>query len=140
VEVLVRVPASAKLEAHSVNGSVRVEGIREVDVHVVNGQVEIAHAEAARAHSVNGAIKASFDATASASASDLSTVNGDLDVTLPANSGADVDARSVSGEIALGGPAAGPGPRHVHTTIGGGGRRLQLKTVSGRISVENAKR
>jgi DUF4097 and DUF4098 domain-containing protein YvlB len=133
VELVVRVPAGVRLVVHAVNAPVRVSGIREVDARVVNGGIEIAHASRVRARSVNGAIHASLEIEGE---STLSTVNGDIAVSLPAGSDVDVDARSTTGQIDLGVPVSGAvGAKSVHGVIGHGGHALRLKSVSGKISV-----
>jgi DUF4097 and DUF4098 domain-containing protein YvlB len=167
VDLVVRVPSGVRLVVHAVNGPVSASEIRDVDAHVVNGGIEIVHASRVRARSVNGAIKATLDwshagpsvggssragpsagdsSRAERSAADapdasvLSTVNGDIDVSLPAGSDVDVDARSTTGQIALGVPVAGYiGAKRVHGTIGHGGAVLRLKSVSGAISVGTPK-
>jgi DUF4097 and DUF4098 domain-containing protein YvlB len=119
---------------HAVNGAIRVQHVRDVDARTVNGAIELLHATRARARTVNGGIQAAFD---SAEASFLSTVNGDVSVSLPVGVDVDVEAHSVGGQMALGIPLSGTiaGTR-MHGVMGKGGPTLRLKTVSGRIRVQ----
>ena len=136
-ELVVKVPAGVRLVVHAVDGPVRASGIRDVDAHVVNGGIEIVHAARVRARSVNGPITLALDAP---DASTLSTVNGDIDVSLPASADVDVDARSATGQIALAVPVTGSvDAKSVHGAIGRGGHSLRLRSVSGKISVGTPK-
>ncbi len=67
------------------------------------------------------------------------TVNGSIDVTLPRGTGLSVDGRTVNGGITAPGmnverPRYGPGAS-VSGTIGDGGRRLDLQTTNGSITL-----
>jgi DUF4097 and DUF4098 domain-containing protein YvlB len=68
----------------------------------------------------------------------FSSVSGDLTVSLPRDLGADVEMSTVSGDLSsdlpmtLGGRF---GRRRMEARIGGGGRRLELSTVSGSVRI-----
>ena len=57
-----RVPASARLDLHTVNrGDIVVHGVGDFDLHNVNGRIEVTDATGTgSAHTVNGEIKATF--------------------------------------------------------------------------------
>ena len=68
------------------------------------------------------------------------TVNGGIDLTLPADLGADLEARTVNGSITSDFPVSVTGrinPRRLTGRIGSGGRRLDLETVNGSIRVHS---
>jgi len=98
------------------------------------------------ANTISGDIRVQFSATPT-QPSAISSVSGDVDVTLPAPSKVTLSMRSISGEIYtdfdlnLGG---GNGLQHVggQTVEGranGGGASFSLKTISGDIFVRKAK-
>jgi DUF4097 and DUF4098 domain-containing protein YvlB len=72
---------------------------------------------------------------------EFATVNGSIVLALPAGTGADVDARTVNGDIQTDFPLEVSGrlsKRKLSGRIGGGGRRLSLETVNGSIELTRA--
>ena len=69
------------------------------------------------------------------------TVNGGITVELPASVAADVHAETVNGGIETDFPLTVKGKcvgRRIDGTIGAGGRRLELETVNGSITLRKA--
>lgn len=137
VDFEVRVPAGVHLVARSVHGGIDVDGVSgPVDVHTVDGGIAIRSATSARARTVNGSVTASFKAPDLDSDSELETVNGPVQVTLPAAANADLTASTLNGEVHVAFPLEGSTDRRsTHGTIGHGGRELRLRTINGTIEV-----
>jgi len=144
VEYTLTVPRGARLdEIKLINGSLDVTGVTgEVRASCINGRLE-AHNLAGRAHlsTINGRLGARFDQLAG-SPVELNSVNGSVEVTIPSDSKAEIDASTVSGGI------DNDFGLHVnnHRFVGhdlrgqlaGGGTRIELKNVNGRIEVRHA--
>lgn len=137
VEFTVRLPAGVKVDASTVNGSVRVDGATsDVVAHTVNGSVEAySSGGAVSARTTNGDVEVRA-AKLDIDHSEFSTVNGTVTVALPASVDADVDMRTVNGSLTSDFPLTVQGsfnPRRLHATLGKGGPNLRLSTVNGSI-------
>ncbi len=102
VVLTIHVPPASSLTLSTVTGDeVTVDGVSgELDLHNTNGDIRVTDARGpVNATTVNGDIKVVFtNAMASASMA-FSTLNGDVDLTLPANLNANVRMRSDNGDI-----------------------------------------
>jgi DUF4097 and DUF4098 domain-containing protein YvlB len=149
IDFTVRVPAGVKFASRTVSGDVNATGLRgAVDVATVSGDVEVSTTGTARAATVSGNVEATFGET-DGEDMDFASVSGDVILRLAGNVGAEVSAHTLSGEIdsdfelrmrgqdegqeggfriAIGSEANG--------TIGRGGPRLSVNTVSGNIRLE----
>jgi hypothetical protein len=139
VSFTVQVPAGVKFVGRTVNGSVSTERLgSDADVSTVNGDVRVVAAGIVRASTVNGQIDVSMGKANWTGTVDLSTVNGSIHATLPANFSAEVNGSTVNGSIESEFPLTVQGkfgPRSIHGTIGAGGRTLDLETVNGSITL-----
>lgn len=140
VDYTLTVPASARLdEVSDVNGSVEIDGVvGPVHASTVNGAIR-AKGLAANADlsSVNGAVKATFtrmDAVKSVSAT---TVNGAVELDLPANANADLDVTTLNGGISGDVPVKKNWPvgKEVKTRLGEGGAKIHASTVNGGLRI-----
>jgi DUF4097 and DUF4098 domain-containing protein YvlB len=136
VHFVVRVPAYANVDANTVNGSVEVAELRgRVEANTVNGNVEAASSGGpVRARTVNGSIHARGQITADGL--DYSTVNGSIEIELPANASADVSLRTTNGRVTSDFPITFTGeinPRRIEAKLGDGGPTLRARTVNGGI-------
>jgi hypothetical protein len=142
VDFDVKVPAGVRFVGRTVNGDVTASGLRaDAEARTVNGNIELDTTSAARANTVNGRIAARFGRADWNGALKLATVNGRIEVTLPAASSAEVKASTVSGRIESDFPLAVRGefgPRSATGTLGGGGRSLELRAVNGSIALRKA--
>ncbi len=133
----VRVPAGVRFHGRTVNGHVDAQGLdAEVDATSVNGGVDVSTTGPASATTVNGSIHAAFGALTSAV--HFKTVNGAIDLDVPDDAGANVDASWVNGGLKTSLPlklVGSIGRRHAEGSLGGGGPRLELKTVNGAIRI-----
>lgn len=141
VHFVVRVPRGVALQARSVNGDVDIRDLDgDVEATTVNGSIGLETAGRATAETVNGSIVAAAGRSDWTGDAEFKTVNGSITVTLPSSTSADVEARSMNGEIETDFPLQVSGPRHrrnrMSGTIGGGGRRLELQTVNGSIELK----
>jgi len=144
VEYTLTVPRGARLdEIKLINGSLSVAGVRgEVNASCINGRLE-AHNLAGRAHlsTINGHLDARFDELAGHSV-ELSSVNGSVELTIPSDSKAEIEANTVSGGI---NNDFGLHVNHhqfvghdLRGELGTGGTRIKLEDVNGRIEIHHA--
>lgn len=136
---VVQVPAGVRLEVDNVNGSVSVTGA-DVDsrIETVNGDVNFDGAGAQSLETVNGRIVAGFTNPSWEGTLHISTVNGSVELTFPAALSADVRGETVNGGIQSDFPITiekGFGPKSFEGRIGSGGRRLNIETVNGGITL-----
>ena len=124
----------------------RVEAERlgaDVDVKTVNGSINVSTAGLARAETVNGSITAVVGRADWPAGLQFKTVNGGIDLTLPASLSARVEAKTLNGEITSDFPLTVSGTfsrRRLSGTIGSGGddRKLILETVNGSVQIRRA--
>ena len=138
VDFTVRVPAGSGFVARTVNGGVQASGLRgRVEAHTVNGSVKLFTEGAAEADTVNGSIDAALGRTDWTDAASFQTVNGSITLALPRAASTAVEARTVNGRIAVDFELAEArtSRRELSGTIGAGGRKLALATVNGGIRV-----
>lgn len=136
VHFVVRVPAYAHVDANTVNGSVEVAELRgRVEANTVNGNVEAASSGGAvRARTVNGSIRAKGQV--GRDGLDYETVNGSIEIELPAGANVDVSLRTTNGRVTSDFPITVSGeinPRRIEATVGNGGPELRARTVNGGI-------
>jgi len=139
VDFTVKVPAGIRFAPKTVNGGVTANALQsDIDASSVNGNVKIGTTGMAHASSVNGSIEAAMGTSTWTGTLDFTTVNGSIDLTLPAGTGADIRATTVSGDLASDFPLTVNGRfggRNMTGRIGAGGRDLKLTTVNGAITL-----
>jgi hypothetical protein len=142
VDYEIKVPAQARLEdVQTVNGSLEIEGVRgAVHASTVNGRLGVKGLAAnADLTSVNGTVEAAFDRIEGVKSVALKTVNGKVELTLPANADADVSANTVNGSIHtdhdLTVKKNWPLGSELHGKLGKGGTRIKAETVNGAIQI-----
>ncbi len=144
VEYTLTVPRAVRLdEIRLINGALDVTGVNgEVRASCINGKLQAHNLSGhARLSTINGRLDARFDRLSGA-ALELSSVNGPVELTIPSDSKAEIDASTVSGGIDNN---FGLHVNH-HRFVGhdlrgelaGGGSRIELKNVNGRIEVRHA--
>lgn len=143
VEFTVLVPQGVRFEGRTVNGAVRAESLRgDVEAATVNGEIRVSTTGVAEAVTVNGAIHASLGSARWPEGLRFRTVNGAIDVTLPADASAEVRAKTLNGSISADFPLtlrrSEVVGRSAHGTVGRGGPELSLETVNGAIRVQRA--
>ena len=160
LDIQIKVPKQTALDLKTMNGSVSVEGISgEMTIDAMNGHINVQDATGpVVAHSMNGRIVASVAQVSAAKASSFSSMNGSIEVTLPADLKArlkmktdhgeiytdfDVKVDSVTGSTTYaqdgsrknGGVALPLTDRTLYGTINGGGPEMQFITYNGRIVI-----
>ena len=162
IDVTVSVPAHTSLKLRAVNdGDIVVTGVDgELDVDDVNGSVTLNNISgSAVAHALNGHVHATFTRVEPQKAMAFSSLNGDIDVTFPADLKANVSIRSDQGDVfsdfdvqlkaASSQPVVEDGRGHggkyrvkidktVHGTINGGGPEIQFRNFQGQIYIRKA--
>ena len=101
-DLVIQVPRATSLEIRSsMDGAVIVEGVTgEIDINNINGPVTVTNiAGNTLVHTVNGDITVVLSRVAADKPLSFSTMNGDIDVTLPADVKANLKMKSEQGEI-----------------------------------------
>ena len=141
VQFTVRVAKGVKVDLNTVNGSLDVSGATAaVNAETVNGRVEVATLGGpVSARTVNGSVRATIEHLVKSSEPlELETVNGSVQLEAPADLNADVDAETTNGGIESDFPvtiSSGMIGKHVHGTVGQGGRRVELHTTNGSVKL-----
>jgi DUF4097 and DUF4098 domain-containing protein YvlB len=102
IDVTVSVPVHTSLKLRAVNdGDIVVTGVDgDLDVDDVNGSVTLNNVSgSAVAHALNGHLHATFTKVDPQKAMAFSSLNGDIDVTFPADLKANVSIRSDQGDV-----------------------------------------
>src|ERR1700730_255589 len=144
VEYTLTVPRTARLdEIKLINGSLDITGMSgEVNASCINGRLE-AHDLSGRTRlsTINGRLDARFGQLASNSV-EFNSVNGSVELTIPSDSKAELEADTVSGGI---NNDFGLHVNHhnfvghdLRGELGSGGAHISLKNVNGRIEIRHA--
>lgn len=162
VELTILVPVETDVKVSTVNsGNLWVEGVSgEVDANNLNGNITVKDVSGAVvAHTLNGKLIASLNRIAAEKAMSFSTLNGDVDVTLPADAKATLKMKSENGdvftdfEVTLKGSPVPPttGQRDsrgryrvrfdksMYGAINGGGPEFSFTSLNGTIYIRKAK-
>lgn len=162
MDVTLQVPLRTSLKLHAINnGSITVDNVEgDLEVNNINGAVTLTNiAGSAVAHALNGALIAALRKVDPAKPLSFSSLNGKIDVTLPADIKATLNIQSGRGEVfsdfdvvLAAKPAkpvesksegrgryrvsAGDG---VTARINGGGQDIAFKNHNGNIYIRKAK-
>jgi DUF4097 and DUF4098 domain-containing protein YvlB len=141
----VSVPNNLTVSASSVNGDVAITGAQgDVRVNTVSGDIRLdrLHASSITAHSVSGNVEVRVDQLTGRGDLEFNTVSGDVTLELPAQLDADISMSTVSGDLNSDYPITlsngRMNRRNIQARIGKGGRRLDLKTVSGDVRIKKS--
>src|SRR5215469_6815951 len=161
IDLTITVPVHTSLKLSAVNdGSIVVTGVDgELDINDVNGSVTLNNVSgSAVAHALNGRVLVTFTRI-NPKPMAFSSLNGDIDVTFPADLKANLTLKSDRGEIFSdfdvqvqasapkqtvedgrkeGGKYVVKIDRAVHGTIGGGGPEMQFTNFNGSIYIRKA--
>jgi DUF4097 and DUF4098 domain-containing protein YvlB len=162
-DLVITVPRRSSLRLKCMNdGDIQVEHVDgEIDANNLNGRITLKNVSGSVvAHSLNGAVFATIDRIDSGRPMSFSTLNGDIDVTLPDNLKANVRMKTDNGEIysdfevkliagaSVEGNNSGRQPdgsyhlRFDHAlrgTINGGGPEFQFTSFNGQIYIRRKK-
>jgi DUF4097 and DUF4098 domain-containing protein YvlB len=162
-EITIQVPTDTSLKLRTVNGgNIVVENVSgDLDIDNTNGAVTLSHVSgSAVAHALNGRVLVTLDRVSANKAMSFSSLNGDVDVTLPADVKANVKMKTDNGEIysdfdvkldpssrqpVVEGNRGNGGKYRIRFdhgmtgTINGGGPEMQFTTFNGTIYIRKAK-
>src|SRR5437764_2722458 len=162
IDLTISVPVHTSLSLHTVNdGDISVANVDgELDVNDVNGSVTLTGVSGtAVAHALNGKVLVTFNRISATKPMAFSSLNGDIDVTFPADLKASLVISSDRGEVfsdfdvALAARAPqqvaedsrGQGGHYrvkidktVRGTINGGGPEIQFRNFNGNIYIRKA--
>ena len=144
VEYTLTVPRSARLdEIKLINGELDITGIQgEVRASCINGRLEASDLSGrAKLATINGHLEAKFSELHGETL-DLNSVNGSLDLTIPSDSNAEIEASTVSGGISNDFGLHVSNHRFVghdlRGDLGSGGARIHLSNVNGHVGIHHA--
>ena len=142
VDFTVKVPARVGFVGKTVNGGISATSLTgNVSTRTVNGSINISTTGYADAATVNGEIVARMGDGNWPKSLSFKTVNGEINLDLPANLSAAVEADTLNGSINSDFPlnvTDQKGKKSLRGTIGSGGRELLLKTLNGSINLRIA--
>lgn len=160
MELNIKVPQKFTLKVSTINdGDITIENVDgEMEITNVNGDIRMTNISgSAVANTVNGLLKANFKTVDAKSPMAFSTLNGNVDVTLPATAKFDVKLKSDRGEIysdfdvdvdktvpqatrtAKDGMYKVSVEDWVKGKVNGGGSEIMMKNMNGNIYVRKAK-
>jgi DUF4097 and DUF4098 domain-containing protein YvlB len=162
IDLTISVPVHTSVKLRAVNdGDIVVTGLDgEIDVDDVNGEVDLNNISgSAVAHALNGHVHVTFAKVNAQKPMAFSSLNGDIDVTFPADVKANVSIRSDRGDVfsdfdvqlqasaprqevedgrGKGGKYRVRIDKTVHGTINGGGPEYQFTNFQGQIYIRKA--
>lgn len=162
-DLVITVPRNSSLDLKTVNnGSISVEDVNgEIDADALNGRIMLKNVSGSVvAHALNGAILVTMDQVDPTKPMSFSTLNGDIDVTLPDNVRTNVRMKTDNGEVysdfevkldsGTHAVTSDSGDRHdgryhlrldrtLHGTINGGGPEYQFTSFNGQIFIRKKK-
>lgn len=153
--LVIQVPRATSANLKLVNGSITVDNVEgEIEANTTSGGLTLSNISGSViGHSLNGKIVATFDQVAADKPMSFTSLNGDIDVTLPADVRARFKMKTDRGDVYTdfdmkleSGQAEQPAPsaeglhriRMDHTvygTVNGGGPDYQFTTMSGTIRI-----
>jgi DUF4097 and DUF4098 domain-containing protein YvlB len=163
MDVTLQVPLKTSLNLSTINGGAMiVENVQgDLEVNNTNGAITLTNvAGSVVAHALNGAITASIREADPAKPMSFSSLNGKIDVTLPANMKANLNLQSARGEVYSDFDVTltptepkveetkredGRGRYRIRTghgmigKVNGGGQEVTFKSMNGSIYIRKAK-
>jgi hypothetical protein len=154
-DLVISVPVDTSLQLNSTHGTLTVDGVHgEVIASSTNGEINLTNISGTVvADTTNGSIKVTMAHVDPSKPIAFSTVNGTVDVTLPADLKANMKLRSFRGEVwsdfdmklTGGAPTTSAGgnngkfkvefDRTIYGTINGGGVEASFRTFNGKILI-----
>ncbi len=141
VDYTIRLPHTARVEhIGTINGTLRISGVDTLrDLHTVNGNIEVYDGGGTvRARTTNGDVYLELARFRSTDEANAETTNGSLQLAVPSDTQAQLEALSLNGEFRTELPMVLESslvPREVRGKLGNGGGSIRLRTVNGGIRV-----
>ena len=145
VHYTIHVPNNAQLDSIKlVNGALHVSNVSgDVEANLVNGKLTAEGlAGRAKLSTVNGSVHADYRNLSNVSNVKISSVNGSIDLLLPASPNAEVSASTMNGSISTDFPMEVQGKFMHHSikgTLGSGGTKIELSNVNGSAHIGASK-
>ncbi|WP_421873699.1 DUF4097 family beta strand repeat-containing protein [Marinoscillum sp.] len=101
IDIDMKVPANANLDLHTVHGVVEVTGVNgAMELSGVNGSITLTNVSGSVvANTVNGEVKVTLGKVTAGEPMSFVTLNGNVDITLPASTKATAKLRSDQGDV-----------------------------------------
>jgi hypothetical protein len=136
----VRVPRDSDLWVRAQNGGIEVTGVRgEMDLGTVNGGLELKGVGGeVQAETTNGGVLVELDGTRwDGEGLTVRTINGGVELAVPARYSAELEAGTVNGGIDFEFPVEIRGrlSRRITTTLGNGGPPIRVSTTNGGVTI-----
>ena len=143
VDFMVKIPASVNFVGKTINGEVSATSLSgNVVTRTINGSIRISTTGYAEATTINGEITARLGDAQWPTPLNFKTINGAINLDLPANTSTDFEAETMNGTINSDFPinltTTLKERKHLRGRIGAGGRELHLKTLNGSINLRLA--
>lgn len=136
VDFVVRVPDGVTFVGRTVWGDVDAEGLRSnAFLYTVSGDLLVSTAALATATTVTGSVQAAIGLADWDRDLEFATTSGDVDVTIPAATNAEVRATAPSGRVTTQFPLSAAASGGLRGTIGSGGPLLRISTLAGDITL-----
>lgn len=142
VQYVLEVPHSVELEEiELVNGSLELSDIAgQVEASLVNGSLDATGLTGSvELETVNGRVKAAFGRVGGSQRIELESVNGSIELTLPSDADATIDATTVHGKISNDFGLKVDKGEYVGSdlkgSLGSGAARISLENVNGSIKI-----
>ncbi len=142
----VYVPASIhfdSLQLSTVNGGIRAYSLTATSLAMstVNGKLDFSciFCGSAKVSTTNGGVTGSLSSMSGDGTYSLTSVNGNLALTLPASASFKFDAKTVNGSVQTHGLNVSfrdTTTRHLSGTVHGGGATVVLSTVNGSVTID----
>ncbi len=133
VNFAVEVPSGVGFVANNVSGNVDATNLRsDILATVVSGNATLSTSELVEANVVSGSIDATIGRADWGRDLEFAVQSGNLTLTVPSNTNAEVTATVISGTITSDFALAGS-PTHQDGILGSGGDALTLSVISGNI-------
>jgi len=159
INLAVEVPTRTKLKVSTVNGGITVDSVdSEIEINTVDGAIMLTNVGGSVvAHAVDGNITATVARVAPQAPIAFTSLNGDIDVTLPAAVKANLRLRSDQGDVytdfdvqVIASASANRTQRNgrgvridvnrsIYGTVNGGGPDFELRTFDGNIYVRKGR-
>ncbi|MBC8167615.1 MAG: DUF4097 family beta strand repeat protein [Bryobacteraceae bacterium] len=157
--ITLQVPVASTLRLKTMTGTLSVDGVKgEVEANSMNGEVRITNTEGSvLAHSLNGKVSVALNRVDEKPMA-FSTMNGDIDITLPSDTKARFKLKNDHGDVysdfemklestpkVEGGSRRDDGKykvkydRTVYGTVNGGGPEISFTTLNGQIKIRQKK-
>lgn len=139
------VPWQVDLALRAMNGSIAVEDVSgDLELTTVNGGITLGQVSGAvSARTVNGGIKAQLTGTTwEGSGLELRTTNGTIDLGIPPEYNAALEAATTNGGVQVDFPVTVTGRigRRLNTVLGDGGPTISATTTNGSVKIRKRQR